>query len=107
MNRYLELAEKFHAKYGGTGQQTPSLDFSDEFKEFRIQLMQSEFDEVCRSIHAGEKINLAKEFADLLTTICGTIVEFGYHTLMDQVMEEVFASNMTKDIAPDGRKAVK
>ncbi|MDP2670366.1 MAG: hypothetical protein Q8O99_05540 [bacterium] len=106
MNRYLEVADTFHRKYGATGQQTPSLDFSEDFKEFRIQLMRSEFDEVCQDIRAGDTKNLAKEFADIMHGLCGTIVEFGCQHIFDEVVEEVFRS-MTKDVVPDGRKALK
>jgi len=107
MNQRLVNCVNFHKKFWGTNLQEPSLDLNDDFKEFRVELMKEEFEEMCEAIRSWDTVNLAKEFADVICSLCGTIVEFGYQNIMDKVVQEVLVSNMSKDIAPNGRKAIK
>jgi len=43
----------------------------------RISLIEEEFDEVCEAIAMGDRKNIAKELADLLYVVLGTMIDFG------------------------------
>ena len=107
MHMYFKKVVEFHEKFGGTWVDKPTLDLPDGYKEFRIDLMKEEFDEMCESIREGDVENLGKEFADLAIVFFWTILNFWYHHIFDDIYEEVHASNMSKDPDPDGKKAIK
>lgn len=52
----------------------------------RITLIEEEFDEVCKAIESGDRENLAKELADLLYVILGTMVNFGMNAAREDYL---------------------
>lgn len=71
-----------------------------EVFDLRIKLLDEEYYELIEALNWGDKVQIAKELADLVFVVVGTAV------VLDIPFNEVFAalqvSNMTK-IGPDGK----
>lgn len=67
--------------------------------------MRDEVEEYNAGAEKGDIENIAKELADILYAVYGTILEHGLKDKMTEVFEEVHCSNMSKDI--DEYKMVK
>lgn len=92
------MVRDFHEKMGQpVGKEPHFLD--GERLEFRINLIEEEFDELIEAIEEGDLANTFKEMADMVYVIQGLAVEMGGN--LDAVFDEVHRSNMTK-IGKDG-----
>lgn len=54
-------------------------------------------EEYLKGVESGDLENIAKELADILYTVYGTILEHGLQDKMEAIFEEVHRSNMSKD----------
>lgn len=61
--------------------------------------MKDEVDEYLEGARKGDLENIAKELADVLYAVCGTMLEHGLQDIIEQVFAEVHRSNMSKDYA--------
>ncbi len=95
MNKQLTQVKEFQDSAGVTLADTPKL-LNTVRGNFRINLMQEELREVIEAITNGDLSNLAKELADLLYVVNGTILEYGLGDKFDQIFNAVHASNMSK-----------
>ena len=77
-------------------------DISEEMKSLRISLMEEELAEVIEAMNNEPIENIAKELADLLYVVHGTIVSYGLQDKMQEVYKEVHRSNMSK-LGPDNK----
>lgn len=59
--------------------------------------MKDEVEEYLDGVGTGDLTNIAKELADILYAVYGTILEHGLQDKMEAVFEEVHRSNMSKD----------
>jgi predicted HAD superfamily Cof-like phosphohydrolase len=59
--------------------------------------MKDEVDEYLIGVQKGDLENVAKELADILHSVYGTILEHGLQDKMEAIFEEVCRSNMSKD----------
>lgn len=59
--------------------------------------MASEVEEYREGVENEDIENIAKELADILYTVYGTIVEHGLQSKMREIFEAVHRSNMSKD----------
>ena len=59
--------------------------------------MKDEVEEYLKGVQNGDLENVAKELADILYAVYGTILEHGLQDKMDSIFQEVHASNMSKD----------
>lgn len=96
MNEHLKLVAAFHKKFQAPILDTPSL-ISDDQCQHRYRLMKEEVEEYKQGIENRDLPNIAKELADTLYTVYGTILEHGLQDKMDEVFKEVHNSNMSKD----------
>lgn len=95
MNKPLSDVLEFHKTYSQPTPENPT--FPDQTRiDLRMHLITEEFREVREAIENKDLVNLAKELADLLYVVNGTIIEFGLTNKMDQVSDAVHASNMSK-----------
>lgn len=96
MHHQLELVRQFHEKF-----RVPVLDkpspAPDDRVRFRYELMKSEVEEYLQGAQSRDIENIAKELADMLYTVYGTILEHGLQNVMEEVFEEVHRSNMSKE----------
>ena len=104
MDKFCVLVKEFHEKFGGLVGEEPRL-VSLERGEFRYRLMKEEVDEYLEGVVNGDLENVAKELADILYTVFGTVIEHGLQDKIFDVFLEVHKSNMSKKAS--SLKAVK
>ncbi len=96
MKKELELVQEFHDKFKVLVSEKPSF-ISPKRYENRYRLMKEEVEEYLVSVKKSDMQNLAKELADILYAVYGTILEHGLQEKIGEVFEEVHKSNMSKD----------
>lgn len=88
--------EQFMRAIGQTG----PVDDEKRLVEFRISLIDEEYDELIQALHWGDRRFIAKEAADLVYVVVGTCVALGIP--FDDVWAAIQASNMSK-LDEDGK----
>ena len=96
MKKQLELVKKFHQKFHVPILEEPSLIPEDRFM-LRHKLMKDEVAEYLEGVQNKDIENIAKELADILYAVYGTILEHGLQDTMEEVFDEVHHSNMSKE----------
>ena len=96
MKDELNLVKEFHMKFHQPILTEPSLIPQDR-SENRHRLMQDEVSEYIQEVIAGNVADIAKELADILYTVYGTVLEHGLQEKMAAIFREVHSSNMSKD----------
>ena len=96
MNKQLELVKKFHEKFRALVSDQPSLIAADRSNN-RYRLMKDEVEEYLKGVRAGDIAEIAKELADILYVVYGTILEHGLQDKIEAIFEEVHNANMSKD----------
>ena len=104
MQQELKLVAEFHKKIGSPVLLKPSL-INKERSDLRYKLMKEEVEEYILGVENQDLENIAKELADILYTVYGTILEHGLQDKMKDIFVEVHRSNMSK--LPTGLKAKK
>ncbi len=98
MKHELDLVSAFHEKFHHPILKAPSL-IAEDRSHHRYRLMKEEVEEYLQEIEKNSLADVAKELADILYTVYGTILEHGLQDKMPDVFEEVHRSNMSKDYA--------
>lgn len=98
MRTQLNLVRAFHEKFHAPILDKPSL-IPQNRSDHRLQMLVEEVDEYREGVQKGDLKNIAKELADILYVVYGTILEHGLQDKIEAVFEEVHASNMSKDFA--------
>lgn len=88
MKKQLDLVKKFHEKFKVPVLSHPSLIPKDRSK-LRYSLMKDEVEEYMEGVKNEDLENIAKELADILYTVYGTILEHGLQDKMEEIFEEV------------------
>ncbi len=96
MKKELLMVREFHDKFQVLVSEKPSF-ISEKRYENRYRLMKEEVEEYLESVRKADKKNIAKELADVLYAVYGTILEHGLQGKIEAVFEEVHKSNMSKD----------
>lgn len=96
MQKELELVKKFHQKFQVPILDKPSLIAKDR-SNLRHNLMKEEVKEYLAGVESKDLPNIAKELADILYSVYGTILEHGLQDKIDEIFQEVHRSNMSKD----------
>ena len=107
MKTQLTQLKEFHTKVNSVWHNEPAV-LDEETADFRAGLMNEELKEAEEAMKEGDLSHIAKELADLLYTVFGTIGAYGLAEKMPAVFDEVHRSNMSKDIKGDAdTKAIK
>lgn len=69
-------------------------------KDLRIALIDEEYFELLEALRWGDPVHIAKEAADLVYVVVGTMVEYGIP--FNEVFAALQTSNMSK-VGPDGQ----
>lgn len=96
MFKELALVKAFHEKFQAPVLDTPSL-IPEDRSSLRFSLMKEEVEEYAEGVKKGDLENIAKELADILYAVYGTVLEHGLQDKMGEIFAEVHASNMSKD----------
>lgn len=96
MKNEIQLVEDFHRRFNALVSEKPSLIPEDRAKN-RYSLMKSEVQEYLDGTENSDLENIAKELADILYAVFGTVVEHGLQEKIQDIFEAVHHSNMSKD----------
>lgn len=96
MKKQLDLVKEFHEKFKALISEKPSL-IPEDRSSNRYRLMKDEVEEYLTGVQNGDIENIAKELADILYAVYGTILEHGLQDKIEEIFEEVHRSNMSKD----------
>ncbi len=96
MKKQLSLVTSFHKKFKAPVAKNPSL-IPDDRIRLRYQLMHEEVQEYFEGAQKRDIENVAKELADILYAVYGTILEHGLQDKIELIFQEVHSSHMTKD----------
>ncbi len=100
MQKELKMVEEFHRKFKAPVADKPTL-LAKKRAKFRYKLMKEEVKEyLTDGVKSGKIENIAKELADILYTVYGTILEHGLQGKMEEIFAEVHRSQMSKDYSP-------
>lgn len=96
MKKELDLVRIFHEKFRVPVLNNPSL-IPEDRSANRYRLMRDEVEEYLKGVQNEDLENIAKELADILYAVYGTILEHGLQDKIEAIFEEVHRSNMSKD----------
>jgi len=95
MKKQIEAVEKFHNVFGQENGESPRLLTHSEYN-LRHSLMREENDEYLDACAAKDLIEVADALGDQLYILCGTILKHGMQHVIEDVFDEIQASNMSK-----------
>lgn len=96
MKKQISLVKAFHKKFKAPIADHPS-DIPTDRITLRYELMHEEVQEYAFGAQKKDIQNVAKELADILYAVYGTIIEHGLQDKIEDIFEEVHNSHMTKD----------
>ena len=95
MNQEIKLVKKFHNKFKVPVLKDPALIPRDRY-HLRYELIREEVEEYYEGAKKKDLANIAKELADILYSVYGTILEHGLEKKMSKIFLEVHRSHMSK-----------
>jgi predicted HAD superfamily Cof-like phosphohydrolase len=101
MEKQLKAVEQFHKAFGQENGKWPKNISADEF-ELRHRLMSEENDEYLDACDENSLVEIADALGDQLYILCGTILKHGMQHIIEEVFDEIQASNMSK-LGEDGK----
>jgi predicted HAD superfamily Cof-like phosphohydrolase len=105
MKKQLEAVEKFHNAFGQDNGTYPRPLTKDEY-ELRHNLMQEENEEYLEACDDNSLVEIADALGDQLYILCGTILRHGMQHIIEDVFDEIQASNMSK-LGEDGKPVLR
>ena len=98
----IDAVREFHDRFGIAN--APSLNgaLTEEVVRLRHRLMAEETEEYLEAALNHDTIEVADALGDQLYILCGTILSHGMQDLIEQVFQEIQASNMSK-LGADGK----
>jgi predicted HAD superfamily Cof-like phosphohydrolase len=114
MKKQLAQVRQFHDTFQAHVAETPTTEIPTDVKQSRIALIKEETDELIEAIEQDDLNSIAKELADVLYVVFGTVLSFGLREKMEQTFTDVHHSNMSKlnadgsfKLSADGKKVLK
>ena len=101
MEKQLKAVETFHTAFGQEKGKWPQPLPKEEF-ELRYKLMAEENYEYFEACEANSLVEIADALGDQLYILCGTILKHGMQHVIEDVFDEIQASNMSK-LGKDGK----
>lgn len=105
MKKQIEAVEKFHNAFGQDNGTYPRPLTKDEY-ELRYKLMAEENDEYKEACEDNSLVEIADALGDQLYILCGTILRHGMQHIIEDVFDEIQASNMSK-LGEDGKPVLR
>ena len=105
MKKQIEAVEKFHNAFGQDNGKYPRPLTEDEY-ELRHSLMQEENNEYLDACDENSLVEIADALGDQLYILCGTILRHGMQHIIEDVFDEIQASNMSK-LGADGKPVLR
>jgi predicted HAD superfamily Cof-like phosphohydrolase len=101
MKNQLDAVERFHEAFSQEFAQYPFMLDEDKFM-LRHRLMAEENDEYLEACENNDIVGIADALGDQLYILCGTILKHGLQNVIEDIFDEIQASNMSK-LGEDGR----
>ena len=101
MEKQLKAVEQFHTAFGQKNGTWPT-NLNTEECELRHRLMSEENDEYLDACDENSLVEIADALGDQLYILCGTILKHGMQHIIEDVFDEIQASNMSK-LGEDGK----
>jgi predicted HAD superfamily Cof-like phosphohydrolase len=105
MKKQIEAVEAFHNAFGQDNGKYPRPLTKDEY-ELRHNLMQEENEEYLQACDDNSLVEIADALGDQLYILCGTILRHGMQHIIEDVFDEIQASNMSK-LGEDGKPVLR
>ena len=102
MKKQLDHVEKFHDTFGITNKYQPDASVGTDIIALRHRLMAEENEEYLEAALAGDALEVADALGDMMYILCGTILSHGMQHIIEEIFEEIQASNMSK-LGEDGQ----
>ena len=102
MQKQIKHVEKFHDTFGIPNEHGPTVNVSKEIVALRHRLMAEENEEYFEAAINGDLVEVADALGDMMYILCGTILSHGMQHIIEEVFEEIQASNMSK-LGADGK----
>lgn len=105
MKKQLLAVEEFHNAFGQDNGKWPRP-LDKEGYELRYKLMAEENDEYLQACEDNSLVEIADALGDQLYILCGTILRHGMQHIIEDVFDEIQASNMSK-LGEDGKPVLR
>lgn len=105
MKKQIEAVEKFHNAFGQENGKYPRP-LDEHGFNLRHSLMKEENDEYLEACYKNSLIDIADALGDQLYILCGTILRHGMQHIIEDVFNEIQASNMSK-LGEDGKPVLR
>ena len=105
MEKQLKAVEIFHTAFGQENGKYPRPLEKEEY-ELRYRLMAEENYEYQEACEANSLVEIADALGDQLYILCGTILKHGMQHIIEDVFDEIQASNMSK-LGEDGNPVLR
>ncbi|MDT0678155.1 nucleoside triphosphate pyrophosphohydrolase family protein [Autumnicola musiva] len=101
MKNRISAVKEFHKAFKLGTQEEPLADLGTAKNMLRFRLMQEENEEYLQAANNNDLVEVADALGDMLYILCGTIIEHGMQHKIEEVFDEIHASNMSK-LGDDG-----
>jgi predicted HAD superfamily Cof-like phosphohydrolase len=105
MEEQLKAVETFHNAFGQENGKYPRP-LDEHGFNLRHSLMQEENDEYLEACFKNSLVEIADALGDQLYILCGTILRHGMQHIIEDVFNEIQASNMSK-LGDDGKPVLR
>ena len=105
MKKQLDAVAEFHKAFGQKDGRWPQPLEENEYM-LRFRLMQEENEEYLEACDKNSLIDIADALGDQLYILCGTILKHGMQHIIEEVFDEIQASNMSK-LGEDGKPVLR
>ena len=96
MNKQIKCVEECHRidKLGNS--EKPIGKLENQKENLRFELMKEENDEYLEAAKKGDMVEVADALGDMMYILCGTIIEHGMQHIIEEVVDEIHRSNLSK-----------
>ncbi len=102
MKKRIAAVKEFHSAFGLGIKENPVADLGEAKNLLRFNLMKEENEEYLEAASNNDLTEVADALGDMLYILCGTIIEHGMQHKIEEVFDEIQASNMSK-LDEDGK----
>lgn len=102
MKKRIAAVREFHSAFGLGIKEQPVADLGEPKNKLRFELMKEENEEYLEAANNNDLVEVADALGDMLYILCGTIIEHGMQHKIEEVFDEIQASNMSK-LGEDGK----
>ena len=102
MQDKIDKVRKFHEVFLIGNEDAPVANVGEETYLLRHRLMHEENEEYLEACKSGDLVEIADALGDMMYILCGTILSHGLQDKIEDIFEEIQASNMSK-LGSDGK----